>query len=179
MKFHVLSCEVNLPIRFYRKGNAQVYREEINLGLFCLMWLENLFNDLYYLRCRKEKNNYARERKEQYKVFKSKSWSFKSFFDTTSGMTIWNRDQLKDRERNGEVVLTHDEAERYAKKQKNYIKEKSRQEWRKRAEPKVEEFLRRQGDKEQRDIPGSANGRPAGFELANRGSTPFPGKEQS
>jgi len=54
-------------------------------------------------------------------------YNFMSFFDDANGQNIWNRDQIKEMERMGQVMLTPQEAEREFKKNKRYKDQKFQQ----------------------------------------------------
>ena len=71
-----------------------------------------------------------------------KSVDFQSYFDTSLGEKVWKRDQYKAAEAQGMTMMSHSEAERYAKRAMARRKEKARQEWRKQARPVVSRMLK-------------------------------------
>jgi hypothetical protein len=81
------------------------------------------------------------ERKPKVEGFKS--FSFKSFFDTSTGKEVWNMEQIKEQERAGKLFLRHDEAERIANKNKQEIERKDRERFREELRPKAREILRK------------------------------------
>lgn len=50
------------------------------------------------------------------------NYAFKSFWDMASNKLIWNKEQFRDMEREGHVMLTHREAEQVAKKNREHKK---------------------------------------------------------
>ena len=67
---------------------------------------------------------------------------FKAFFDPGTGEQIWNREQIKERERKGLVMLSNDEISREAKKNKEHIAKRTSEESWKKMKPAVEEIVR-------------------------------------
>jgi len=106
-------------------GSGQYYKTTTIKDEFWKL-IKAIFPDLYYRRYRAS-NLKAIDRKE----LSYKSVDFETFLDESSGKKIWNREQLKDRERQGMVMMTHDEATRIAGQYRDRINKENRQRSRK------------------------------------------------
>ena len=69
---------------------------------------------------------------------------FNSFFDQGTGQVVWNREQLREREKKGQVMMTHNEAERYAKMYKQNIAKEASIKSRKEIERSVQKLYQGQ-----------------------------------
>lgn len=88
-----------------RKPDCVYWLSDIRLWLRGFKW----FRDLEY--------NWKRRAfdKKQMKQFGYTNYNFKSFWDESTGKMVTSRDEMKEREKEGMVMMTHNEAERIAK----------------------------------------------------------------
>jgi len=78
-------------------------------------WLWNKF--AWYRWVYKRIKAWLQRRKiERSKPLAFKSYDFISFFDEAAGEMVYGRDQLKQRDAEGKVMMTHNEAQRYFRK---------------------------------------------------------------
>ena len=125
-----------------RDSEEMSHRDGLRLGSFKLTregiyrkappsrgWIWDLI--ISFKRTKKEDNH-----------LKFKSYNFKSFFDNSTGQTVWNMSQIKDEERKGRVFLKPDEAERIANKARKEIELKDRKRFREELRPMARKIAR-------------------------------------
>lgn len=109
------------------------------LWLLIKRFIPKLYYYWHYERARKLE---AVQRRKEKESMGFKTFDFNSFFDTSLGKTISHRDDFKQAEKQGMVMMSPSEAKRYYHQAKLRKEKEARENWRKQMRPKVRELLR-------------------------------------